>query len=159
MPIAKKVINFLDRAGVKYEPVKHRTVYTAHDKAATLRANPKIIGKTLVLSLDKQLAVVLIPANRNLDKNKIKKAARAKKVDFVSERVIKNKIKGVKLGAIPPLGNLWKINTFVDSSLLRAPKIFVNAGDHEWSLKMSPATFKKLIPGLVSGNFSKPRKK
>ena len=158
MPIAKKVINFLDRASVKYEPIKHRTVYTAYDKAATLKIHPKIIGKTLVLSLDKQLAVVLLPANKNLDKNKLKKAARAKKVDFISERIIKNKIKGVKLGAVPPFGNLWKLLTFVDNSLLKAPKIIVNAGDCSWSVRISPASLKKIMgDSLITGSFAKAR--
>lgn len=157
MAIPQKVIKFLDRAKVRYEPVKHRTVYTAYDKAATSRVPPKIVGKTLVLSLAKQLALVLIPANKNLDKNKLKKAAKAKKVDFVSERIIKNKLKGVKVGAIPPFGSLWKLQTFVDRTLLKAPKIIVNAGDYNWSIKISGASLKKLVPDLVAGAFGKAR--
>ena len=70
MPIFKKLIKFLEENKIKYESVKHRTVYTAQDKAATLKVKPNIIGKTLVLKLDKRISVVLIPANKNLDKNK-----------------------------------------------------------------------------------------
>ena len=157
MAIPVKVTKFLEE--IKYEPVRHRTVYTAHDKAATLKVSQKIVGKTLILNLDKVPAIVLIPANKDLDKNKLKKASKAKKIDFVSERVMKNKLKGTKPGAVPPLGDLWKISTFIDASLLRAPKIFINSGDHNWSLKISPAAFKKLIPGLISGAFCKPRKR
>jgi len=157
MAISKKIVNFLERAKVKYEPIRHKTVYTAHDKAATLRIPQKIVGKTLVVGLDKGLALVLIPANKNLDKGKFKKAAGAKKIDFVSERVIKNKLKGVKVGAIPPLGSLWKVPTFIDRSLLKMPKIIINAGDYNWSIKISPATFKKLMPNLVINIFTKPK--
>ncbi|GAG36637.1 unnamed protein product, partial [marine sediment metagenome] len=62
MSIPKKVVKFL--AGVKHEPVKHRTVYTAYDKAATLRISQKIVGKTLVVKLDREFALALIPANK-----------------------------------------------------------------------------------------------
>ena len=155
MAIPGKVSKFLDGAKVKYETVSHRTVYTAYDKAATLRVPQKIVGKTLVVSLDKQLVLVLIPANKNLDKNKLKKIAKAKKIDFVSERIIKNRLKGVKVGAIPPFGNLWKLLTFIDRSLLKTPKIFVNAGDYNWSIKISGASLKKLMPNLVAGTFGK----
>jgi len=159
MAIPVKVLKFLEKSGVKYETIKHRTVYTAYDKAATLKVNLKIIGKTLLLSLDKNPAVILIPANKDLDKNKLKKATKAKKIDFLSERVIKNKLRGVKIGAVPPFGNFWKTGTFVDRSLLKAPKIYINSGDNRWSLKISGSSFKKLIPDLVCGSFSKPKKK
>ena len=152
MVIPQKVVKYLDRAKVKYEPVKHKKVYTAYDKAATLRVPLKIVGKTLVVKLDKNLALFLIPANKNLDKKKLK-------AKFVSERVIKNKLKGVKVGAIPPFGSLWKLPTFIDRGLMKNPKIIVNAGDYNWSLKISPASLKKLLPSVIFGNFSKTKDK
>lgn len=152
MVIPQKVVKYLDRAKVKYEPVKHKKVYTAYDKAATLRVPLKIVGKTLVVKLDRNLALFLIPANKNLDKKKLK-------AKFVSERVIKNKLKGVKVGAIPPFGSLWKLPTFIDRGLMKNPKIIVNAGDYNWSLKISPASLKKLLPSVILGNFSKTKDK
>jgi len=146
------------KAKIKYEPIEHRIVYTAFDKAKTLRVPEKIIGKTLAVKMDKNPAIVLISANRNLDFQKLKKLAKVKKVDFVSETVIKNKFKGIKVGAIPPFGNLWKLPTFIDRALTNQSKIIINGGDYKWSIKISPANFKKLIPELVIGSFSKTRK-
>ena len=157
MPIPIKVSKFLEKSGAKCELIEHRTVYTAYDKAATLKIAPKIVGKTLVLGLDKQLVVVLIPANKNLDKNRLRKAAKARKIEFVSERIIKNRIKGVRLGAIPPLGSIWKMSTFIDNSLLKNHKIIINAGCSNWSIKIRGATLKKLEPGLILGAFTKKR--
>jgi len=163
MPIPQKLIKFLEKNKVKYEPIRHRTVYTAFDKAATLKVPQKMVGKTLVIKLDKNPAIILISANKNLDynppttRNKFKKIAKTKKVDFVSERIIKNKLKGVKVGAIPPFGNLWRLPTFIDAQLLTQSKIIVNGGDYNWSIKISPANLKKLIPDLIIGSFSKSR--
>ena len=67
-------IDFLEKAKVKYELIKHRQVFTAQDKAATLKVKPNIIGKTLVLKIGKRISVVLIPANKNLDKISLKKS-------------------------------------------------------------------------------------
>ena len=179
MPISKKLEKFLRENKVKYEPIEHRIVYTAFDKAQTLRVPQKIIGKTLVLKIDpvgkpsasngasRGYALALIPANKNLDKGKFKKVTKVKNINFVKEAWIKKNIKGVKIGAIPPFGNLWKLPTFVDRSLINqslAPKapprgvaIIVNGGDWKWSLKINPSVFKKLIPDLIIGNFSKAR--
>ncbi|PIR02217.1 MAG: hypothetical protein COY73_00725 [Candidatus Nealsonbacteria bacterium CG_4_10_14_0_8_um_filter_37_14] len=163
MSIPQKVIKFLAKREAKYEPIKHRTVYTAYDKAATLRVPQKIVGKTLVVKLGKNLALVLIPANKNLDKDKLKKTAHPlcgypKKVDFVSERIIKNKLKGVKVGAVPPFGSLWKITTFADRGLIKNKKIIVSGGDYNWSIKISSNNLKKIVPDLVFGNFGKAKK-
>ncbi|MDP2864559.1 MAG: YbaK/EbsC family protein [bacterium] len=155
MAIPQKIIKFLEKNKVKYEPVKHKTVYTAHDKAATLRVPEKIVGKTLVMKFDRNVGLVLIPVNKNLDKVKFKKVAKAKSVDFVKEAWMKKNLKGVKVGAFPPFGNLFKLSTFVDRGLMRQSEIIVNGGDYIWSIKITPANFKKLVPDLVIGNFSK----
>lgn len=164
---ASRIFKFLTENKARYEIVHHRTVYTAYDKAATLKLKPNIIGKTLVLKMDKLISMVLIPGNKNLDKNKFKRIANdwqkkkeekpVKKVDFMSERIMKNKFKGVKIGAIPPFGNLWGFPTFIDKGLLKNPKVIVNGGDYNFSIKITGAVLKKLIPDLVIGNFSKPR--
>ncbi len=169
MAISKKILNFLGKAGVKYESIEHRTVYTAYDKAATLRVPQKIVGKTLVIKFDRSIGLVLIPANKNLDKMKLKKAINAgrkktgekivKKIDFAIELWMKKNLKGAKIGAIPCFGSLWKLLTFVDRGLLRNPKIIINSGDYNWSIKISPNNLKKLIPNLILGNFSEAKKK
>jgi len=182
--IPQKIINFLDKSKIKYEPIKHRTVYTAHDKAATLKVKPNIIGKTLVLKTDKDLVIALIPGNKNLDKNKFKKVVNdwlrlrpastkvsagkqgfggqgektIKSIDFVSETIMKNKFKGIKVGAVPPFGSLFKLPTFVDRGLINQSKIIVNSGNYNWSIKINPTSFKKIVPDLVIGNFGKTKK-
>ena len=155
MAVSKKIISFLEKNKVKYEILKHRTVYTAFDKAKTLKIPEKMVGKTLVLKTDGKLAMVLIPANKNLDKEKIKKLLKAKKVELVSERLIKNKFKGVKVGAIPPFGNLWGLRTFIDNSLMREKEIILNGGDYNFSIKLKSKEIKKLVPDSIFGNFGK----
>ncbi|XOB42277.1 MAG: aminoacyl-tRNA deacylase [Candidatus Nealsonbacteria bacterium] len=168
MAIPKKVINFLERNKIKYEPIEHKTVYSAFDKARTLKMKRNIIGKTLVLKTDRDLAVVLIPSNKNLDKIKFKRLVNdwrkktdqkpVKSIEFASERLIKNKIKGVKLGATPPFGNMFKVPTFVNKSLLSLPEIIINSGHYNYSIKIKGDFLKKMMPDLVIGSFTKTRK-
>lgn len=168
MTLFQKFIKFLIKNKVKYEIISHRTVYTAFDKAATLKVKPKIIGKTLILKTNSNLVIALVPGDKNLDKNKFKKIINSwlkkqgkkpvKNVDFISEKLMKNKFKGVKVGAIPPLGSFWGLPTFIDKSLLKEKTIIINGGDYNCSLKISPITIKKLLPDLIIDNFSKAKK-
>jgi len=171
MAIPKKVINFLEKSEVKYEIIEHRKVFTAYDKAATLKVPEKISVKTLAVRTSppsKEVVLVSIPADKNLDKDKLKKKINAlrkkegqkavKKVDFVNEKWVENNLKGIKLGAVPPFGNLWKLANFIEKSLLKNPKIIFNSGDNSFSIKISPKNFEKLMPDLVNDSFSQARK-
>ncbi len=163
--LPKTIENFLKKKWIKYETVKHKTVYTALDKAATLKVKPATVGKTVILSLDnKNFILGLIPANKNADKKKIliffsKKRQKDekksyKKIDFATEKWLKNNIKGIKLGATPPLAELYKMPFFIDNSLLKQSKIIVNGGDYETSIKLSPTSLLKLNTLAFKGNFS-----
>ena len=157
--IPKKVEGFLIKAGIKYELMGHRTVYTAFDKAATLRVKPEIIAKVLTLKIGKDMAMAVIGGNKNLDIEKLKKTAKAEKIGFVKEKAIAEIFKSVDPGAIPPFADLWQTRVFCDKKLLEAPKIILSAGKYEASLVITPAAFKKINPEMTIGNFSAARKK
>jgi Ala-tRNA(Pro) deacylase len=154
MAVPNKIINFLKKSKIKYNILEHKKVFTAYDKSQTLKVPEKIVGKTLFAKFNNSLAIVLIGADKNLDFKKLKKIL-GKEVKLASERLIKNKIKGVKLGAIPPFGNLWGIKTFADRSLKKEKKIILNSGDWNFSIEVSPKDLEKLVGDLVWGNFSK----
>ena len=65
------------------------------------------------------------------------------------------------MGAIPPFGlqparhPTKKILTFIDKSLLKNPKIIVNGGDYNFSIKLKSKEIKKLVPDSIFGNFGK----
>mgnify|MGYP001195733164 CR=1 FL=1 len=71
---------------------------------------------------------------------------------------MKMNIKGVKLGATPPFGLLYKLPFFIDSSLAKQSKIIVNGGEYELSFKLSPASLIKLDANTIKGNFSMAKK-
>ncbi len=178
MPIQKNLEKLLKDSKVKYEIVKHRTVYTALDKANTLRIKPKEVAKTVVLKLGAgklaQYVVASIPADKNFDKEKfkklyndwLKKEAKAadkvfkavKEIDFASEAIIKkNIIKIKKGGTVAPFGSLYKLPAFIDKSLLKAKKLVVNAGGFEESIRVAGSQLEK-VEKVVKGSFSKAKK-
>jgi Ala-tRNA(Pro) deacylase len=166
MPIIKKLEKFLKENKIQYQEIGHRTVYTAHDKAATLRVKEKSVGKTLLIKTDRDLVLVLIPGNKNFDKRKFKKIVNdwrkktnqkpVKNIDFASETLMKNNLKGVKVGAVPPFGKLWKLSVFVDRSLLKEKEIILNSGNYNSSLKIKQKELRNL--DFIQGIFSKSKK-
>ncbi|MBU0671301.1 MAG: YbaK/EbsC family protein [Patescibacteria group bacterium] len=155
MAIPKKLLKFLDDNKVKYEILEHRKVYTAFDRTETQKQDPKIVVKTLVMKLDNNYGLALIPSNKNLDKAKLKKAAKPafKKVDFAKEPWMKKNVLG-KVGATPPFGSLMKMPVYIDASLLKNKDLIVNSGEYTESIKLKTKAFEKLEPEFIKGSFS-----
>jgi Ala-tRNA(Pro) deacylase len=164
MKTPKKTINFLDKQKVDYQILEHRKVYTAIDKARTLKLKNNLIGKTVILTADRKQYLFLMAGDKAVDLQKVKKILfqkekkKIKKISFTKEKWIKDNLKGSKIGSIPPFGSWWKIPTIVDSSFLSNKKIILNSGNHYCSIESTPSSFRKTLPDLISGDFGKKKK-
>ena len=155
MTIPQKVINFLNKSEIKYEVIKHRPVYTALDKARTLKIKEKLVGKTVILKVNKNIFIVLIPADAIVNLEKIEKILNFKKIGFANEKWLKENLKGMKEGAIPPFGPIWNLPVLIDKLLLKNSKIIVNSGERTLSIQLTSSSLRRLIPDLREGFFSK----
>lgn len=152
MGIPKKITNYLDKNEYKYEIVEHKTTYTAWDVSQTKKINPREIVKTLVVKLDRDYVLAMIPADKNLDKKKLLKIINTfrkksgekcvKKIDFAKEAWMKKNIPG-KLGAVPPFKGLLKMDVYIDNLVLKNKKLYLGSGDYESSIYMTVAEFIK----------------
>ncbi len=156
MPISAKLAKFLSQNEIKFEEIEHRTVYTGLDKAATLRVKPSLIAKTIVVKSGKELAMGILAANRNVNKKKLAKVSKLKNLDFISEKLMKSKFVGFKVGALPPFGLLFKVTSFIDRGLAKEKFVYASSGNYEISLKISPKILEKL--GAAKADFSVAKK-
>lgn len=135
MAIPKQVTNFLDKYGINHEILEHKTVYTAYDAAQTLGEKISDITKTLALKVDKKYVLVVLPADRRLDIEKIKKSLNAKKIEIIKEIDIAKVFK-IKSGKLLPFGTFHKVPVYVDKVLLKSKAIIISSGSHTESLKL-----------------------
>lgn len=162
MSIPAKVIKHLEKLKIKYKPVKHRTVFTAYDAAATMKAKLGEIAKTLHIVADKKHALAVLPASHMLDLGKMKKLLKAKKAEIAKEKMMIN-VFGFKKGSVVPFSGLYKdVSVWVDKSFSRAKRVIVGGGTFQDSLEMKTKDFLKAVGGAVA-NFatkrSAPKKK
>lgn len=142
MPISKKILNHLDKNKVKYEILKHKTVYTAFDLANTLKKKLSEIAKTLLIKADNRYVLVVLPAHYKLDLGKLKKILKSKKVEIVKEKVMSRVLK-IKPGAMVPFGTLHKVGVVLDRTLLKTERIIMGAGSFTESFRLKIKDFLK----------------
>ena len=146
---AKKLKDYLNQEKIKYVSVYHSPTYTAQEIAETAHVPGKELAKTVIVKLDRGLAMVVLPASYHVDFEQLKRAVGAKKVDLAEEAKFKDLFPDCDIGAMPPFGNLYGLDVYVAESLAEEEEIAFNAGSHHELLKLSYADFHRLVTPTV----------
>jgi prolyl-tRNA editing enzyme YbaK/EbsC (Cys-tRNA(Pro) deacylase) len=94
--------------------------------------------------------MLVFPADRRFDNAKVKALLGARDIGFASEQEISDLTGGVQPGAVPPFGNLFRLEVVADPSLFDNEKIVFNAGDRSFSVAMKSEDFKRLVKPRIS---------
>ncbi len=148
MSLPKKLEKILDEAKVKYEVVPHRIVYTAFDRAATLKAKVTEVAKTLVLKSDKGPLMVILSAGHQLDLTKLTKLAKAKKIRIPSEKDIVT-ILSMKKGSVISFASLYGLPLYVEKQFLKNKRGIFSGGSFKESIVMLVKDFIKTEKPII----------
>ncbi|MGD2252425.1 MAG: YbaK/EbsC family protein [Anaerolineales bacterium] len=149
MPVSK-VKEYLESQGVEYKTIQHEEVYTAQEVAASAHIPGKQLAKTVMVKLDKGMAMAVLPASHRIDFKGLKKATGAKKVKLATEAEFKDLFPDCDVGAMPPFGNLYDMPVYVAESLAEEIVIAFCAGSHTELIQLSYSDFANLAKPKVA---------
>ena len=141
---------FLDGHGVKYVVVKHSPAYTAQELAALAHVPGKEWAKTVMVKLDGKMAMAVVPASGRVIFDLLREASGAAAAELATEREFGDLCPGCEVGAMPPFGNLFGMDVFVDVQLAADEEIACNAGSHTELVKLPYRDFERLVQPKVA---------
>ncbi|NBC16967.1 MAG: deacylase [Bacteroidetes bacterium] len=136
---------FLDEHDVKYVSIKHSTAFTAQEIAASAHIPGKEMAKTVMLKINGELAMAVLPAPYQVDLDKLQEATGADTVELASEDEFKAHFPDCEVGAMPPFGNLYGMDVFMAATLAEDEQIAFNAGTHTELIQMSFSDYVDLV--------------
>ena len=148
MPLTK-LKNFLDENNVKYTSISHSRAYTAQQVASSAHISGKDIAKTVMIIIDGKMAMAVLPATRHVDFDLLKEAIGIKPITLADEEEFKYFFPACEVGTMPPFGNLYDMEVYVDKSLAKDHEIAFNAGSHTELVQMAYADFENLVKPYV----------
>ena len=149
MPV-KKLKDFLNSHKVKYVTIIHSTAYTTQEIAASAHIPGKNVAKTVIIDIDGKMAMAVLPASYKIDFNLLKKSVGADSIQLASEQEFEYLFPKGDVGAMPPFGNLYDMDVFVEESLTEDEEIAFNAGSHAELIKIAYKDFERLVkPKIV----------
>ncbi|OGX37628.1 MAG: deacylase [Omnitrophica WOR_2 bacterium RIFCSPHIGHO2_02_FULL_52_10] len=143
MPV-KKLKKFLDEQRVKYTVISHSTAYTAQEIAQSAHITGKELAKTVMVELDGEMTMVVVPASRSVDFEYLKEATGSEHAALLTEAAFKACFPDCEIGAMPPFGHLYGMKLIVDKRLADDKEIAFNAGNHRELIKMPFGDYQRL---------------
>lgn len=150
MPV-KKLREFLNQQGIKYVSLGHSPAYTAQEVAASAHITGREMAKTVIVNLDGDLAMAVLPANRKIVLQDLREVTGSDQVKFATEEEFQKVFPDCETGAMPPFGNLYGMEVYVAESLLENEEIAFNAGSHTEVIRLAVRDFERLVhPKVLS---------
>ncbi len=160
--IPAKLLKYLEKAGVKHEILEHKTVYTAFDAAATLKRRLDEVAKSLLVKAGKDYYMVILPADKNINFDKLAKVLtratgrEVKTVKIPGEKAMQKALR-IKAGALSAFGSLYKIPVVLEKKLTKTKKAIFSAGSLNHSIEMAVKDFIDLEKAIL-GSFGVKKK-
>jgi Ala-tRNA(Pro) deacylase len=136
---------FLDQEHVKYVTIGHSPAYTAQEIAATAHIPGKQLAKTVIVKVDGELAMIVVPASEQVRLSRIRETLGTQDVELADEDEFRNAFPDCETGAMPPFGNLYGMNVFVSQVLREDDEIAFNAGSHSELIRLPYADYERLV--------------
>jgi len=148
MPV-KRLREYLDSHGVMYVVLSHSPAYTAQEIARAAHVPGQEMAKTVMVRLDGELVMVVMPAPAKVRFGLLREASGAEHVELAREKDFARLFPGCELGAMPPFGNLYDVPVIVDEAMTEHTEICFNAGTHIELIRMPYADFDALVKPTV----------
>ena len=99
----------------------------------------------VIIKINDELAMAVVPANIKVDLELLKEALDSDDIKLATEAEFTKRFPDCEVGAMPPFGNLYDMEVFVDEDLTEDKEIAFNAGSHLEVIKMEYKDFKNLV--------------
>lgn len=144
MSISLTLQKYLAEKGIAYDVLPHRHTHNTMNAVQSAHVPPEQVAKPVILEDFHGYVMAVLPSNHRVKINRVNKLL-GRKMGLATEAELEALFTDCELGAIPPLGEAYGIETVVDDSLEQCPDVYLEAGDHEDFIHLKGASFRKLM--------------
>ncbi len=152
MTVATTVKSFLKGKGIEYDLVSHPKTYSSAETAAAAHIPDDHIAKGVVVKDADGYLLVVIPGSEWVNMERIREEMN-RDLHLATEEEIQPLFPDCELGAVPPVGEAYNLETILDEDLTSLAKVYLEAGSHEELVVVSNEQFNSLMKGIRHGHF------
>lgn len=147
----ERVRRVLEQNWIDYETVPHREAFTAQGVAAATHVSGWQMAKVLIArDENKRYVMIVLPASCRADLATLRRVTGRPHLELAAEEEIASLFPDCELGAMPPFGNLYGLEVYVDACFPRNKPIAFQAGNHHEVVKIAYPDYQWAVKPFVT---------
>ncbi len=130
------LIEYLERQKADYICQRHSVAYTAPEIAQSSHIHGRNFAKVVMVKVDSELAMVVVPAHYHVELDVLAVVLGVDSIELATEREFSRRFPRCEIGAMPPFGHLFGLQTYMVSVFEEGEVIAFNAGTHSELIRM-----------------------
>jgi Ala-tRNA(Pro) deacylase len=155
MAHATTVEAFLERHHLAHELVSHARTGSSLESARAAHVPPERVAKGVLLNAGGKYVLAVTRADCHLDLNEVGRLLHAS-VELAPREDLQSVFEDCALGAVPPLGPAYGIESVWDEELMNQPELYLELGDHRHLVHVRTRDYVTLLINERHGCFSVP---
>lgn len=153
MTIATSVLNMLEERHIPYKVLEHAKTATSPQTALSAHVPEDHIAKAVLTKDNLGYVMAVIAGDQWLDQRRLSEEL-GRDLRLATEDDIGRLFSDCDLGAIPPLGSAYGVDTLLDEDLMNLSRVYLEAGDHEHLIEVEAKDFHELMRGVRHGHLT-----
>lgn len=151
MDMATRLIEFLAQNGVQYQTLQHPHSATSMHTAHVANIPGDKLAKPVILEDQQGYIMAVIPATEQVKIREVNRLLH-RNMGLATESELRPLFSDCELGAIPPVGQAYDMETIVDASLDKCNEVYFESGNHEQLIHMEGNAFQELMKNSTHAN-------
>lgn len=144
MTMSPTLRKFLSDHSIAYEVVPHRPTASSLNTASAAHIPGRYLAKPVILEDEDGYLMAVIPADEHVKIGRLNQILN-RHMGLATELELRDLFKDCDLGAIPPVGQAYGVETVVDDSLMQCNDVYFESGDHTRLIHVKGSSFRRLM--------------
>ena len=149
MTVFEQILSLLEKSNVRYRLTEHDSVRTSEEAARIRGVSLKTGAKAMIVRNKEEYYLLVLPADKHIDWKRIRAILHVSNLRFATEEEAEN-VAHVKMGSVPPFGNLLGLPTYFDEGLFENEEVNFNPGSTTHSIAMKSVDLRTLVSPIVA---------
>ena len=142
MAIAITLKEYLDEHGLDYQVIDHTRTDSALASSEAAHVPGDRMAKSVLLGDNETYLLAVVPATYRVKLEEIARLT-GRRFRLITEEEVESAFSDCEIGAIPPMGVPYGIETLIDSRLMAQPGgVYCESGDHGKLLHLTQDNFR-----------------
>ena len=153
MSFGRKFKEYLLDSRVDFNVIEHRRTESSSQTAQAAHIPGDRLAKAVVLQHDSGYVLAVVPSTHRVELGSLERTLGCK-LNIATESEVEEIFRDCALGAVPPTGPAYNLETLVDEELDKLPEVYFESGDHRTLVHVSGDGFRQLMAEAQHAQFS-----